>query len=78
MRERQEQDRLNAESQLEQGNKPMEKEIHELPLCPACERHTLVEEKYKDTYIWVCSECPIVCFEYYDKKNTKQLSERLK
>jgi len=27
----------------------------------------------KNTYAWICQDCPFVGFEYYTKKNTKAL-----
>lgn len=29
------------------------------------------------THIWVCDDCPMVMFEYYDKQNTKTINKYL-
>ena len=47
------------------------------PKCPLCEKEILIYEKYKDTHIWSCGDCSMVCFEYYSKKNTTELNEKL-
>lgn len=45
--------------------------------CPLCNEKTKYKE-VKGTHIWSCPVCPFVAFEYYNKENTKQLTEHLK
>lgn len=49
--------------------------------CPMCETILPWEELKEDdksTNIYVCPECPFVGFEYFDKNDTRRITERLK
>lgn len=43
--------------------------------CPLCEATAVY--KGKELHYWVCEACPFVAFEYYDKRDTDELSSVL-
>lgn len=44
--------------------------------CPICGAETEYRQR-QGTHIWVCSECPMVMFEYYTEKDTHMLAREL-
>lgn len=48
-----------------------------ITMCPMCAMGEL-EYRHNNVHYWVCSDCPFVGFEYYNKEDTKNLSKALK
>ena len=58
-----------------------------LKKCPLCEEGNIKHKKLKTktdypsngiTYVWICDDCPMIMFEYYNKNNTVALNNYLK
>lgn len=45
--------------------------------CPLCQTLNVESKKIKETYIYVCDECPFIAFEYYLNNNLEDLTAYL-
>ena len=42
--------------------------------CPLC-KSKAPYKKINNTHIWICETCPFIWFEYFDKKNLKDINK---